>query len=205
MNMPELDKDVLKKIDKNIVKCITELGKKDDINPSETKALLDGLQTREWIACQIEECEMKEQEDSAKKGSYGYSGHGDPYRRYSITAYNSPSSRSDYENRMMPRYSGDYGVEGWYRSGADRRYQAGVYPMDEYGNDLRGQSMRNDMSRGMSMTNNGMSNAEHREYSRHSVADRIINIIEKSKELGDMTPFEQDEVRRVIRMIRTAE
>ena len=193
--MPEIDKDILKKIDKNIVKCINELGKKDDINPAETKAFLEGVQAREWIACQLEECEQKEHEDDMKKGSYGYSGHGDPYRRYSITAYNAPPMHDSYGNRMMPRYSGDYGVEGWYRSGDDRRYQAGVWPMDEYGNDLR-----EGMSRGMSMTN-----AEHREYSRHSVADRIISIIEKSKELGDMTPFEQDEVRRVIRMIRTAE
>jgi len=193
--MTEIDKDVLKKIDANIVKCIDELGKKNDINPAETKAFLDGLQAREWIACQLEECEKKEHEDDMKKGSYGYSSHGDPYRRYSITAYNAPPMHDSYDNRMMHRYSGDYGVEGWYRSGDDRRYQAGVWPMDEYGNDLH-----EGMPRGMSMTN-----AEHREYSRHSVADRIISIIEKSKELGDMTPFEQDEVRRVIRMIRTAE
>ena len=193
--MTEIDKDVLKKIDTNIVKCIDELGKKNDITPAETKAFLDGLQAREWIACQLEECEKKEHEDDMKKVSYGYSSHGDPYRRYSITAYNAPPMHDSYGNRMMPRYSGDYGAEGWYRSDDDRRYQAGVWPMDEYGNDLR-----EGMSRGMSMTN-----AEHREYSRHSVADRIISIIEKSKELGDMTPFEQDEVRRVIRMIRTAE
>lgn len=193
--MTEIDKDVLKKIDKNIVKCINELGKKDDINPAETKAFLEGVQAREWIACQIEECEQKEHEDNMKKGSYGYSSHGDPYRRYSITAYNAPPMRDSYGNRMMHRYSGDYGVEGWYRSGDDRRYQAGVWPMDEYGNDLR-----EGMSRGMSMTN-----AEHREYSRHSVNDRIISIIEKSPELNNMTKFEQDEVRRIMALIRTAD
>jgi hypothetical protein len=98
-------------------------------------------------------------------------------------------------NRMMHGYSGDYGVEGWYRSGDDRRYQAGVWPIDEYGNDLR-----EGMSRGMSMTN-----AEHREYSRHSVNDRIISIIEKSPELNNMTKFEQDEVRRIMALIRTAD
>lgn len=201
--MPEIDKDALKKIDKNIVKSINDLGKKDDINPTETKAFLEGVQAREWIACQLEECEKKEHEDDIKKGSYGYSGHGDPYRRYSITAYNAPPMHDSYDNRMMPRYSGDYGVEGWYRSGDDRRYQAGVYPMDEYGNDLRdvsmrGRSMRDDMSR-------GMTSAEHREYSRHSVNDRIISIIEKSPELDNMTKFEQDEVRRIMALIRTAD
>lgn len=193
--MPEIDKDVLKTIDKNIVKCINELGKKNDINPAETEAFLKGVQAREWIACQLEECEKKEHEEDMKKGSYGYSSHGDPYRRYSITAYNAPPMRDSYGNRMMHGYSGDYGVEGWYRSGDDRRYQAGVWPMDEYGNDLR-----EGMSRGMSMTN-----AEHREYSRHSVNDRIISIIEKSPELNNMTKFEQDEVRRIMALIRTAD
>lgn len=193
--MAELDKDGLKTIDKNIVDCINELGKKTSINPAETEAFLKGVQAREWIACQLEECEQKECENEAKKGSYGYSGHGDPYRRYSITAYNAPPMHDGYTNRMMHGYSGDYGIEGWYQSGDGRRYQAGTYPMDEWGNDLR-----NGMPKNMNM-----SNAEHREYSRHSVADRIISIIEKSKELGDMTPFEQEEVRRVIRMIRTAE
>lgn len=198
--MPEIEKDTLKNIDKNIVKCINELGKKTDINPAETEAFLKGVQAREWIACQLEECEKKEHEDETMKGSYGYSSHGDPYRRYSITAYNAPPMHESYGRRMMPRYSGDYGVEGWYHSGDDRRYQAGVYPYDEYGNELRDRSMHDGMSRGMSMTN-----AEHREYSRHSVNDRIISIIEKSPELNNMTQFEQDEVRRIMALIRTAE
>ena len=47
--MAELDKDGLKTIDKNIVDCINELGKKTSINPAETEAFLKGVQAREWI------------------------------------------------------------------------------------------------------------------------------------------------------------
>ena len=105
---------------------------------------------------------------------------------------------ASYGHPMMPRYSGDYGVQGWYRSGDDRMYQAGVYPMDRFEHNANGSYDSYPMR-------NNMSSAEHREYSRHSVNDRIISIIEKSPELNGMTPFEQDEVRRIMALIRTAE
>lgn len=181
----EFDKEALKNIKKNIIKNINDLGKKTDLTAAETKAMLDGFDAYDRACCELENCEMAEQaEGDAKKNSYrGYSMHGDtPYRRYNITAYGNPAMAS-YSRPRMPHYSGDYGVEGWYRSGDDRMmYQAGVYPMA-----------------------NNMYAAEHREYSRHSVNDRVISIIEKSPELNGMTPFEQDEVRRIMALIRTAE
>lgn len=188
----EFEKEALKTIQKNIVKNINELGKKNDLTAAETKAMLDGFEAYDRACIELEACDAKEHEAEAINASYrGYSMHGDqPFRRYEITSYGDRSMRSYGSRHMMPRYSGDYGVEGWYRSGDDRRYQAGVYPYDEYGNELRDRSM---------------TNAEHREYSRHSVNDRIISIIEKSPELSNMTQFEQDEVRRIMSLIRTAE
>lgn len=200
--MPEIDKDVLKNIDKNIVKCINELGKKGDINPAETKAFLEGVQAREWIACQLEECEAKEHAGEEMKNSYrSYSMHGyeQPYRRYNITAYGHP---------MMDGYSGGYGVQGWYQSDDHGpMYQAGTYPMDRFDHTANGSYGNYPMGNTYAprpMSNN-MSAAEHREYSRHSVNDRVISIIEKSPELTNMTPFEQEEVRRILALIRTAE
>lgn len=188
----EFEKEALKNIQKNIVKNINELGKKNDLTAAETKAMLDGFEAYDRACIELEACDAKEHETEAINASYrGYSMHGDqPFRRYEITSYGDRNMRSYGSRHMMPRYSGDYGVEGWYRSGDDRRYQAGVYPYDEYGNELRDRSM---------------TNAEHREYSRHSVNDRIISIIEKSPELSNMTQFEQDEVRRIMSLIRTAE
>ena len=185
----EFDKEALKNIKKNIVKNINELGKKNDLTAAETKAMLDGFDAYDRVCCELENCEMVEQaEGDAKKNSYrGYSMHGDtPYRRYNITAYGDPAMAS-YGRPMMPRYSGD-----------DRMYQAGVYPMDRFDHTANG-------SYGNSYPMNNMSAAEHREYSRHSVNDRVISIIEKSPELNNMTPFEQDEVRRIMALIRTAE
>ena len=191
----EFEKDALKNIKKNIVKNINELGKKNDLTPAETKAMMDGFDAYDRTCIELEECEMKEHEGEDMKSSYrSYSMHGDePFRRYEIKSYGDrPSMRNYGRNRMMPRYSGDYGVEEWYRSGDDRMYQAGVYPLE------REEGM-------MYPERGGMSAAEHREYSRHSIADRVISIIEKSSDLGQMTPFEKDEVRRIISMIRTAE
>lgn len=186
----DLEKEALKKIDQNIVKSINELGKKADISPAETKSVIDGMTARNMIHCELEACEATEHLGEEVKNSYrNYSMHGyeQPYRRYNITAYGNPEMAS-YGRNMMPRYSGGYGVQGWYRSDEpDPRYQAGVYPMENAYGPMN------------------MSAAEHREYSRHSVSDRIVSIIEKSPDLGKMTPFEQDEVRRIISMIRTAE
>lgn len=190
----EFDQDALKNIKKLIVKNINELGKKNDLTSAETKAMLDGFDAYDRACIEIEACEMKEHEGEAINASYrGYSMHGNqPYRRYELTSYGDRASMRSYDNRsMMPQYSGDYGVEGWYRSGNDRQYQAGVYPMDRENAAYR--------DRG------NMSAAEHREYSRHSVNDRVISIIERSPELNGMTPFEQDEVRRIMALIRTAE
>lgn len=196
----EFDKEALKNIKKNIVKNVNELGKKTDLTAAETKAMLDGFDAYDRACCELENCEMVEQaEGDAKKNSYrGYSMHGDtPYRRYNITAYGDPAMAS-YGRPRMPHYSGDYGVQGWYRSGDDRMYQAGVYPMDHFEHNANGSYGNYPMA-------NNMSAAEHREYSRHSVNDRVISIIEKSPELNGMSPFEQDEVRRIMALIRTAE
>lgn len=190
----DFDKDALQNIKKMIVKNINELGKKNDLSSAETKALLDGFDAYDRTCIELKGCEMKEHEGDAIDASYrGYSMRGEPpFRRYELTSYgNMPMRRSYGERSMAPNYSGDYGVEGWYRSGDDRMYQAGVYPMTRENAAYR--------------DGTNMSAAEHREYSRHSVNDRVISIIEKSPELNGMTPFEQNEVRRIMALIRTAE
>jgi len=81
----------LKKLKQATVKNINELGKKTDLTPAETKALVDGFELMDRLCYEIEDCEMKEEnEKSQYSGCYG---HGEMYatpRRYSITSYARP-------------------------------------------------------------------------------------------------------------------
>ena len=89
----------LKKLKQATVKNINELGKKTDLTPAETKALVDGFELMDRLCYEIEDCEMKEENEKAQYS--GYSGHGEMYaipRRYSITSYARPrgSMRMSY-------------------------------------------------------------------------------------------------------------
>ena len=44
-------------------KCLDELSKKTDLSPAETKAALDGMELRELLKCEIEDCKMKEDKE----------------------------------------------------------------------------------------------------------------------------------------------
>ena len=173
-----METETLKKLKSNIEKSVDELGKKSDISPAETRALLDGLQAHDLLDCKIEECKMKEEykED-------GYSGYHHYPRRYDITAYNDRSMRRNY--------SGDYGVEGWYRSNGMRDGMYYDYDHMAY-NDMPDGSYRRSMH---GSYNDGMS--------RHSLVDRMISAIESKVQPG--SDFEADEMRRYIRMLRQAE
>ena len=116
-----MEMESMKKLKANVEKCLDELAKKSDLNPAETKAALDGMELREMLQCEIDNCKAKEDTEKYDKG---YSGHDRPYREYYITSYGRPvqvmyPEHNSMSMRSMPHmrgYSGDYGVEGWYRS-----------------------------------------------------------------------------------------
>ena len=175
-----------------VEKCLEELFKKSDLTPAETKAALDGMNLRDLLTCEIEDCKMKEKEkEDMEYSERGYSGHDTPYRQYHITSYGRPMrmSRSDgsyrpmrisYGGRMMDDYSGDYGVQGWYRSGDD---MSNCGPDPYYYSD-------------------GRYREDHR-YSRHSIGDRVV---EKLEHMMDTTSseYEKEELHKFIRMVRSA-
>lgn len=181
-----MDVELLKKVKKLTEKCIEELGKKSDINAAETSAARDGFELIDMIDCKIKECEMpdKENEQYSNHGdmhySGNYSGHDIPYRRYNITAYGHPNMHRSYNGNMgNGNYSGGYGVQGWYNS--DPSYCGDPYM---YGTPMR-----------MDYPGN---------YSRHSIADRIVSLIEHNVMSGENSEFENQEARRYINMIRQA-
>lgn len=144
-----MDVESLKKIKQNVEKSIMELGKKNDINPAETKALKDGGEALEWLEYQIQKCEMKE------NGYSQYSGHDEMYatpRRYNITSYRQPHGRMSYgtpmdmqyamDGRMYPMQYGDM-RDGYSRhSIGDRAVARLERMMDETGSDYERQLVR---------------------------------------------------------------
>lgn len=193
--MEKLDVESMKKLKNNVDKCLAELTKKNDITPAETRAALDGFELRDRL-CYEMECEDEEEKPMEKRAaaSYGYSGHEMPYRRYNITAYGRPmeyQSSPEYEARMSHRdmYSGDYGIRGWYNSNSNGMRNSYHEPWmgDRYDPYYMG---RGD---------------ESYRYSRHSVADRIVSLIEHDVMGGASSDYEKDEAKRYIHMIRQAE
>lgn len=182
-----MEVESLKKGVATVEKCIEELMNKGDITPAETKAALDGMELRELLNCEIENCKSKEREES-EYAERGYSRHGEPYRQYHITSYGMPvrmhysdrghSMRSGYDPRMD--WSGDYGVQGWYRSG-DGMSSCGPEPY-YYGPEY------SDRGHG---------------YSRHSIGDRVVSMMEKEMDRTE-SPYEREELKKFIHMVRSA-
>lgn len=180
-----MEVESMKKLKSTVEKCLDELSQKPDLTPAETKAALDGMELREMLKCEIEDCKMADKEKE-KYEEGGYSGHDQPYRQYHITSFGRPIrvSYGDRSYRSMPMYSGDYGVQGWYRSGDDMSH-CGYDP-----NYYRDGSM--DYSeRGM------------RGYSRHSLGDRVVEKLEHMMDATDSN-YEREELHKFIRMIRSA-
>lgn len=112
-----MEMESMKKLKAAVEKCLDELSKKPDLSPAETKAALDGMELRELLKCEIEDCKMKEDKEYSERG---YSGSDRPFRQYKITSYGMPyrmtHADGTYNTSMHDGYSGDYGVQGWYRS-----------------------------------------------------------------------------------------
>lgn len=177
-----MEMESIKKLKGTVEKCLDDLAKKPDLSPAETKAALDGMELRELLKCEIEDCKMKEDKEYSERG---YSSAGAPYRQYHITSYGMPFRMTNadgsyrmphvsYDGRSMSDgYSGDYGVQGWYRSN-------------------NGEMNRNDPEY-----------SERRGYSRHSIGDRVVEKLEHMMDKTD-SDYERDELHKFIRMIRQA-
>ena len=113
-----MEAESLKRMKDTVEKCLEELSKKTDLTPSETKAAKDAMELRELLICEIDNCKAEE----GRGYDGGYSGHDVPYRQYHITSYGRPVHMSMCGPERGYGYSGDYGVEGWYRSGNDMEY-----------------------------------------------------------------------------------
>lgn len=178
-----MDMESMKKLKSSVEKCLDELAKKSDLSPAETKAALDGMELREMLKCEIEDCKMKEDKEYSERG---YSGHDVPYRQYHITSYGMPfrmtnadgsyhTMRGSYEGTGgNGGYSGDYGVNGWYRSNSapDMRFDSPEY-------------------------------SERHGYSRHSIGDRVVEKLEHMMDKTD-SDYEREELRKFMKMIRSA-
>lgn len=181
-----LDLDSMKKLKAITEKCAAELAEKPTHTPNETKALKDGLEVIDMLDAKIAECEMekngggKVDMGGMEYAERGYSRGGHPYRQYHITSYGHPVRVSYGMNPNMNGYSGDYGVQGWYRSG-DGMSNCGPEPYyydPEYSDRGRG-------------------------YSRHSIGDRAVESLEMLMDKAG-SEYEKDELRRFIHMIRSA-
>lgn len=175
-----MEMEAMKKLKTAVEKCLDELAKKSDLTPAETKAALDGMELREMLMCEIENCKMKEDKDYSERG---YSRSDRPYRQYHITSFGRPVHMMYPEEAPMVhdangQYSGDYGMNGWYRSNNGGAYCSDPYYMSEYSDRGRG-------------------------YSRHSIGDRIIAMMEREMDTTDSS-YEREEIKKFIRMIRSA-
>lgn len=167
-----------------IDKCLEELFEKKDLTPAEQKSALEGMQLREMICMEIENCKMQEQ-----NGGEMYSGYRAFPRHYSMTAYGmEPERMSGYRGQprdSMGRYSGEGDSYGESRGMpyADGRRSYGNEQGRSYGEGERNYG------------NDG--------YSRHSIGDRAV---EKLEHLMDTTRsnYEKEELHKFIRMIKQA-
>ena len=149
-----MEVESMKKLKSTVEKCLDELSQKSDLTPAETKAALDGMELREMLKCEIEDCKST---DGEKYEEGGYSGYQRPYRQYHITSFGRPVMvhHDGRSYRSVPMYSGDYGVQGWYRSDDDMSHCGYDYGMHRRG------------------------------YSRHSLGDRVVEKLEHMMDSTD--------------------
>lgn len=169
----ELKIESMENAKKVVEQCLEQLMKKPDLTPAETKALLDGLYLHDELCCRLEDCKKEEYSER------GYSGYYDPHRQYHITSFGMPE-RSMYDSRsyghMMSR-----GTRGWYEPNSMRSMN-GSYCDDPnyYGGEY------SDRGRG---------------YSRHSISDRVVSMVENMMDTAK-SDYERQELEKYIRAIR---
>lgn len=164
-----MEAETMKKGKAIIEKCLEELFEKGDLTPAETKTAKDAMELRELLMCEIANCRATE---DMTYSQHGYSGYNKPFRRYEITSYG-------HSNPMRTNgYSGDYGVEDWYRSNNNRSYCGSDWHMPDYSERRYG-------------------------YSRHSIGDRVVATLEKMMDRTE-SEYEKEELYKFIRMVREA-
>lgn len=171
-----MDIESLKKGKSLIEKCIEELFKKNDLTPAETRAALDGMQLRELLNCEIEDCKAKEAMPEGGYSETGYSGYRAVPRHYTMTAYGyGPMSYRQHRNAM-----GQYTSYGMPDEAANGHYSEGMdwKAMPRYEDDPRG-------------------------YSRHSIGDRAVEKLENMMDSAK-SEYEREELHKFIRLIRQA-
>ena len=183
-----MDVESMKKGKALIEKCIEELFKKNDLTPAETKAALDGMQLRELLRCEIEDCQKKEEMGEGYSET-GYSGYRSVPRHYTMTAYGYGPMHSASE--ML--YSG---YPGQPRNGMGQFASYGNDGAPGTGNDGWAAMNGRSMSAGAPYYGD-----DPRGYSRHSIGDRAV---EKLENLMDSarSEYEREELKKFIRSIR---
>lgn len=180
----ELKTESMKNMKKVVEKCLDELMKKPDLTPAETKAAIDGFKLYDELCCRIEDCEMEEEYSGSR-----YSGRDFPNRQYHITSYGmSERGFSERNNSRMNYADGNsgyssapqYGINGWYQS---NYYPEAGYDMRSYYGGNRGYSER------------------RRGYSRHSISDRVVSMVENMMDSAE-SDYERQELQKYIRAIR---
>lgn len=179
----ELKTESMKNMKKVVEKCLDDLMKKPDLTPAETKAAIDGFKLYDELCCRIEDCEMEEEYSGR------YSGQDVPYRQYHITSYGMPERAfSERNSGRMSRMDGNsaysngphYGINGWY--------QSNYYPEADYG-------MRSYYG------GNREYSERRRGYSRHSISDRVVSMVENMMDTTE-SDYERQELQKYIRAIR---
>ena len=178
----ELKTEDMKTMRKTVDKCLSDLMKKTDLTPAETKAALDGFKLHDELCCRIEDCENEEKK-SEQGGMYserGYSMHGEPYREYHITSYGMPERSYSRPN---------YGVHGWYQN----NYSG--YP--GYPSEFMNRSYCGEQYYGPEYSDRGHG------YSRHSISDRAVSCLEKLFDTA-ASDYEKQELKKYISLVRAA-
>lgn len=172
--------EAMKKILAATEKSIMDLKAKPDLSPQETRAGLDGMLLRELLLCEIENCKQMEEEYSERS----YSRRNGSYNQYGGRSYGDGSYNLYGRRPTSVMYPGDYaGYDMEWMRPHDPMYYEGAFNM-----------------RGGRVPHGSVST---REYSRHSVGDRVVNTLEKMMDATE-SDYEREELHKFIRMIRQA-
>lgn len=161
---------------KVVEKCLDDLMKKSDLTPAETKTALDGFKLYDELCCRIEDCKNVEEQPER-----GYSGNAMPHK-YHITSYGLPE---------MARSERNYSRMNGYSNGEHGLYQSNNYPM----------SMNDTRSYCDDPYYYGPEHSERRGYSRHSIGDRVVSMVEDMMDSAK-SDYERQELQKYIRTIR---
>ena len=118
-------------------------------------------------------CRIEDCMKEEDRSENGYSGHGEPYRQYHITSYGMPERAIHMSRADMTGRN-----NGWYDTDVSMRSMSheDPYYRDGYSDRRRG-------------------------YSRHSISDRVVSMIEDMMDTAK-SDYEQQELQKYIRAIR---